>query len=556
MNTKNFYLKLFSAIRNIIIISIITLYVLSLTLIFINFKNENLQSAKHKINILEQQLNYYSNSLKYYSRIISGNPTFQNSMNLYYKNELNGKEKINMGIEIGRITLPIPYIYGAAIYDKNKSIVISSEIPPQALDFKTDNNGVWVYSQKKDFNEIIHNSLSYIRPFFKYSSGELIGYVELSISDKSISGVYDILGLESDAFFLILNSNGDVFSVSSTNINETSINKIIKKHINNSIILDKDFFIYSEKISNLRLDAIYILPTNSFLSDAFSLAIIFLLMFIILLFLSSIISRNLSTNITKPLYKIINHIVSINKSKDAKILDYSTDIQDINILINTFNDMVISQNKLKQDIIEIHLRLLNEQIKPHFLYNTLENISALANLDEKDRLINIINNLSAFYRLVLDKGNAFVSIYDELKTITAYMNIMNIRYMDKFSYEISCPSSLYNYSCPKLILQPLIENSIYHGMKGITYKGLLKIIIKDSEDNIEFNIIDNGIGINNIESEFKENGFALKHIRSLLKHYYGSQYDIYLNNNEEKGCIVVFKIRKENRFETQYNNSR
>lgn len=554
MGSKSFYLKVFFAIRNIIIITIIILYTLSLSLAFIHFKNENLKSARYKIHLLKQELDYYADSLQYYSRLLSGNPVIQSSMRAYSKNPFLSSEKLAMSMEIGRLILPIPHIYSATIYDTEGDIVISSESSPKALDFDLKTKGVWISSDKKDFGDNIHHAISYIRPFYNYNSGDLLGYMELSISDKHITDIYQILGTKSEQY-LIVDEKRQIFSHSGNSLPEDKMQDILNRYQSQKVTVSKDFFIYSDTISSLNLHAIYLLPIKVLLSEILRLAIFFILLLAILLILAVMASKNLSRSILKPLYRVIDKIADIKESKDLQVLEYRADISDINLLIQAFNDMVISQNKLKQEISEIHFRLLNEQIKPHFLYNTLENISALADLDEKEKLTELISNLSGFYRLVLGRGQAFITIYDEIKTIEAYMNIMNIRYMDKFSYKIHCDSTLYHYACPKLILQPLVENSIYHGMKGISYKGFVEIRIADYGEDIGFAVMDNGIGLQNDSLQANTDSFAIRNIRSLLQLYYGDGYDIHIGNNQDRGCRAEFFIRKEKHFETEHNHS-
>ena len=108
------------------------------------------------------------------------------------------------------------------------------------------------------------------------------------------------------------------------------------------------------------------------------------------------------------------------------------------------------------------------QVNPHFLYNTLDNICALAELDEKETLIQLVMNLSSFYRSSLSNGKMHISIGQELEISRAYLEILQIRYFHKFDFTITCPEALKNYSCIKLLLQPILENSIYHGIKGLT----------------------------------------------------------------------------------------
>ena len=123
------------------------------------------------------------------------------------------------------------------------------------------------------------------------------------------------------------------------------------------------------------------------------------------------------------------------------------------------------------------------------------NICALAELDEKETLIQLVMNLSSFYRSSLSNGKMHISIGQELEISRAYLEILQIRYFHKFDFTITCPEALKNYSCIKLLLQPILENSIYHGIKGLDRHGILHIEAEDAGDCIRFTISDNGRGI-------------------------------------------------------------
>ena len=175
----------------------------------------------------------------------------------------------------------------------------------------------------------------------------------------------------------------------------------------------------------------------------------------------------------------------------------------------------------------------------------------MASLDEKKTLMELVMNLSKFYRGSLSLGKSFVKVGEELNTCKAYLDIMAIRYHDKFEYSISCTEELKNFKCPKLILLPLAENSIYHGIKGLKYKGQIDICVDQDEDNILFNISDNGFGIDmeNLDLILNDDTvnnrhFALKHINRILNLYYGGNYKLDFKNNDS-GCSISFKIKKE-----------
>ena len=162
--------------------------------------------------------------------------------------------------------------------------------------------------------------------------------------------------------------------------------------------------------------------------------------------------------------------------------------------------------------------------------------------------------MSKFYRSTLSFGKAFISIKEELDNLEAYLNIMSIRYIDKFNYNIQRNTNLDKYKCPKLLLQPIAENAIQHGIIpkfGTSNVGIshIEVSVFENDSDIIFQIKDDGVVINDIELTHilkysaSSKNFALRHINQMLKFYYGDEYGIEIISN--KGCIVKLKIKKE-----------
>ena len=218
--------------------------------------------------------------------------------------------------------------------------------------------------------------------------------------------------------------------------------------------------------------------------------------------------------------------------------------------------MIAIQTKMRDDLIEaeklkqqLSLNLLQQQVNPHFLYNTLDNICALAELDEKETLIQLVMNLSSFYRSSLSNGKTHISIGQELEISRAYLEILQIRYFHKFDFTITCPEALKNYSCIKLLLQPILENSIYHGIKGLDRHGILHIEAEDAGDCIRFTISDNGRGFSKEDYEkiWQQDAdhFGIKSIQQRILLYYGPGYGLSMESPQTGGCITVITLPKQ-----------
>nr|WP_258567491.1 sensor histidine kinase [Paenibacillus anseongense] len=221
-------------------------------------------------------------------------------------------------------------------------------------------------------------------------------------------------------------------------------------------------------------------------------------------------------------------------------------LEEINNLIN----VVYAEQKKKR---EAELQVLQAQIKPHFLYNTLDTIQWMAQEYEADDIIEVIGALTNLFRIGLNRGNEWIPVRDEVKHAESYMIIQMSRYMDKLDFKFDIPEHLYSYQVLKLILQPLIENAIYHGIKARTGKGKISICAELESDLICFRITDDGAGIppekleeiNQIlrGEKMREDqyGIGLFNVNERIQLTYGTAYGIQIYSALGKGTTVEIK---------------
>lgn len=179
---------------------------------------------------------------------------------------------------------------------------------------------------------------------------------------------------------------------------------------------------------------------------------------------------------------------------------------------------------------QAELEALQAQINPHFLYNTLSTISSLANLGETEKVTQMVQGLSRFYRLTLNQGNVFTPLENELKQVETYLDIQRVKYAGAFTVHIDVAPSILQVQVMKLILQPFVENSFKHAWFGET----IAIIIKGQKigDQIELKVIDNGIGMRPETvsrlwiGPSQTGGYGVKNVNERIKLRYGDKYGI------------------------------
>lgn len=261
------------------------------------------------------------------------------------------------------------------------------------------------------------------------------------------------------------------------------------------------------------------------------LIIAFALVLILILFLSYYIPLS----ITRPIRKLSEVTDQVAKGNLTVRSDVRSGIE-VNMLSDSLNTMIDKINELLDQVTKEQTRLrkaefelLQSQINPHFLYNTLDAIVWLAEAGDQKRVVSMVGSLSEFFRTSLNQGKDIIPIREELQHVRSYLEIQQVRYQDILKYEINVPQELYRYLIPKITIQPLVENALYHGIKN--KRGLGKIVIngKREKDFFLIQIEDNGIGIS------KE---RLLEVRDGIQHKVPTEKDIYgLYNVNERICL-------------------
>lgn len=279
------------------------------------------------------------------------------------------------------------------------------------------------------------------------------------------------------------------------------------------------------------------------------------------------VSRKIVTGITEPIGELCDAAVAAGGG-DFRIRAVKTGPEEIEVLNKSFNQMVEKIGNLVEDIHTeelnlraAELRVLQEQINPHFLYNTLDNIIWLAESKKTDEVVMMVSSLSTFFRTSLSKGREFVSVKEETEHIRSYLEIQQFRYRDILDYEIAIPEEYYGYEVIKLTLQPLVENALYHGIKNKRGKGHITVSAERCADVLIFQVKDNGIGMDKQRLEEvcamlkedgntkKENdGFGLFNVNQRIQLHYGTEYGLKVQSTYGEGTEVWARIpaRTEN----------
>ena len=196
------------------------------------------------------------------------------------------------------------------------------------------------------------------------------------------------------------------------------------------------------------------------------------------------------------------------------------------------------------------LALLQAQINPHFLYNTMDTIIWLIESGEIAKAVTMINSLSNFFRFSLSRGQSIITLAEEEQHITSYLEIQQMRYRDLMEYEIDIPEEMKRYTLPKLTLQPLVENALYHGIKMKRRKGHIHVCGFVREGRVILTVRDDGVGMtperlcalkNSLEDGGRD-GFGLRAVHQRIQILFGREYGLQFESAPDEGTTVTVTI--------------
>ena len=226
--------------------------------------------------------------------------------------------------------------------------------------------------------------------------------------------------------------------------------------------------------------------------------------------------------------------------------------ESLNTMAGRFQELIDENRREQENLKKSELRTLQSQINPHFLYNTLDAIIWLAESDESDEVIAITRALSDFFRISLSQGKDWITLADEVRHLTGYLTILKVRYRDILNYVIDIPEKLYPQEVLKLLLQPLVENALYHGIKNRRGKGTVRISVWEENEWLHFSVKDDGAGMTpehleqvrrGLEGDGQDSaGYGLFNVNKRIKLYYNQPDGLHIESDPAGGTVVSFRV--------------
>lgn len=403
--------------------------------------------------------------------------------------------------------------------------------------------------------------ISVARSIIDIQTRQTLGVVIINVGVENLERLWmDIKITENSRFYLADAENRVIFSRKpddlGIDINDVlGTNADLRRQQHGIVnIMGQYSYLISSVSPKSSWRAVTIIPTDelfSYINIMLRIAIIAIAAGVLT---SVLIAVFIATGITKPLYSLNQKMKKVSEGNlDIKIDDAKGEVgqiaatarkmlSDIKLLISR----IYSAEKEKRDA---EMLALQSQINPHFLYNTLNSIKWLAHMQGASSIENSIASLSSMLSFAAKNDEDFIPVRDEVQFIRDYLNILNLRYYNKFSVSYNIDPEVYMFKTLKFLLQPVIENAILHGFESIERKGLLEINLQHVGNKLVFEVCDNGSGIKEdilktiLEKEDSEpykrfNSIGLSNIRKRLALHFGEGFGLFIQSTPGEGTVA------------------
>jgi two-component system sensor histidine kinase YesM len=254
----------------------------------------------------------------------------------------------------------------------------------------------------------------------------------------------------------------------------------------------------------------------------------------------------ISGTITRPLLRLKK--MMLDWTLGARKFPDSFDKDEVGVIGETFRRIIFENDELNAKLIrselnekEAELRALQSQIKPHFLYNTLDSIYWMAILNDNNQVAQMAESLSESFKLSLNKGKETILVFNELRHIEHYLRIQNIRFNNRFLYIQEVDETILGMEIMKLLLQPLVENAIYHGLEPRIGEGIITLTGVRDGQHLVFTVEDNGVGMDDLSR--MEQGYGLRNVKDRLRLYYGECSSLNITSRPGEGTRVELSFK-------------
>ncbi len=554
------------SLQFIIAISSIFIAVISMAYIGSNvYKKFSEQLVKNSSSFSEQILeqmsinieDYISEGIKIHeeiSEIGRGedgiSETFLTKLNILFSNKIN-VVSISAFDEDGELLFVVPRYENRDDYD-------ISYIP----DYRSlIDDTVFVTTSKPRIQKVYKDKYDWVLSYGKrlrIGDGDRSIILNVDMRFEPIIRILSNVNLGGSGFVYIQNRDGDcIYAPYQPYVSKTS-----------EIVYGKNWKAMARDISFVDWQIVGITHLDNFAKGNYEILVDIVSTIPLVLLVIIIITWFISWQISKPINVLNKTMEKVSEGDFTVRANMESGEKEVVALSDNFDNMVetveelVKQNEIKEkNKRKSELNALQAQINPHFLYNTLDSIMWMAENGSKEEVVSMVGALAKLFRISISKGKRMITVEKELEHVKNYLLIQKIRYKNRFDFEIEIDDEVANLYTLKLIVQPMVENALYHGIENLMEKGELLIRAYLKQDRLVFEIADNGVGIteeklaqlNDLNSDIeskKGSGVGVKNIRDRLNLSYGDGCGVLVESEEDEGTkVFIYQPIMEDYYE-------
>ncbi len=388
--------------------------------------------------------------------------------------------------------------------------------------------------------------ISIAKSLISIEDGSQVGYLIMNVSKKIFNAAFDYRGEYETICFAIsdkkyegqqvIYSSGAASGASGV-IQDNSI--LAYKGDNRYVICERDSYIEGWELFSA-------IQRSELNKQRKTLGVMIVFVVSLMVMISVAVSSRIAKKIYRPLAQLEQMILQVEEGKWD--IDEVFDNNEIGVVGRKFKEMVTQTLQLREQFLfakvkqrEQELYLLQQQINPHFLYNTLDALYSMAEIQGAEEIADMVDALSKTFRLSLNKGGSIISVRDEMEHIQAYMIIQNMRFDNRFSLIVNVEEGIMEVKILNLILEPFVENAVCHGLEPKIGNGKVEITgMREKDGSILFVIRDDGVGVEDMSC--LESGYGISNVRERISLTYGEEFGVSFRSEAGKGMTVYVRI--------------
>ncbi|MCM3781584.1 sensor histidine kinase [Neobacillus mesonae] len=394
-------------------------------------------------------------------------------------------------------------------------------------------------------------AVSHARKIHDVATGRLLGVIVVSIDIKFIEIVNRNLQEELSSRFMIVDEDDKIVY----NVNDQLIGTLFRDNVRPDESLN---VVVTSPLSQQKWTTYLYMPLDELTADGKILGRNLVTLAIVMSFFAAIISIFLSHVITRPIKKLFRNIGLVEKGHFEQV-EQIRSRDEIGHLSIRFNKMSYELKRMvervQQEEMEkasAEMRALHAQINPHFLYNTLGSVKWIASMQQSDKIVEMTDALISMLRYATRSDGTLVTIREELDNIANYVTIQNVRYYDSIQMKYEIEERLLDYYMPKMILQPMIENAIFHGLSELEEDGIITIRIHLRDSDIAIEVSDNGVGMDphtiqhfmeeRLDADKGSMGIGLRNVQRRIQLHFGELYRLQVYSEVGEGTMFTIML--------------